>query len=335
MRPRHLVGTDAASNDRFPPQDFDRGVNPSNRRRVMSTATSAKAQHETPSSHSEAIEVGNGATRYDWSVAFSRMCMRREYPACAIAAAMRLAECVPRGGGEFQIHRRTMAAELGVSERTIDRAYQPLRDDGWITTTRGGRDDPVTITLMIPPIDAAIHRFGVKKPDAIRDSMLARLDESHTRQKPGSYATQNGVIRDTQCGASNEQVEQKEEEQAEAARHARPYTARVGRDVASDDATSQALNKNEKARATNLYDLRRQVIDIIRPNFGNEMKTVEYAVGTARTDAKMTDQQIVDLSKNYATGPNSAKRFREAVRDKCMTVVTRNRVPQPVYRNLQ
>jgi hypothetical protein len=160
--------------------------------------------------NSNAVEVGNGATRYDWSIAFSRMCLRKEYPAIAIAAAMRLVEELPRRCGQCAPLRDDIAAELGRDIRTIDRGYKVLEDDGWIRRQRGGRDDPVTITLLIPAEDADIHRFGNKSGVGKRDMQVSHLEPVHMRHKTGSYATQNGSIRDTQGVASKEQIQKEQ-----------------------------------------------------------------------------------------------------------------------------
>jgi hypothetical protein len=149
------------------------------------------------------IDVGDGVTRYDWSIAFSRTCLRNGYPDFAIAAAMRLIEFLERGQSQCAPGRDLMVAELGVSKRQIDRALQFLESEGWIKRKRGGSTDAVVITLSIPVIGADIHRFGYKGPTGIRANMLAHMNGEHTRQNPGSYAPENEVIRATQAGACN------------------------------------------------------------------------------------------------------------------------------------
>jgi hypothetical protein len=104
-----------------------------------------------------------------------------------------------------------MAAELGQSKRQIDRGFQFLETKGWISRKRGGPDDKVNITLLIPAADAELHHFGAKKIDAIRANKVAHINGSHTRQNRASYAPEKGVIRAIQCGASKEQVEQIEQ----------------------------------------------------------------------------------------------------------------------------
>jgi hypothetical protein len=177
-------------------------------------APRAQEPSDSTSQNPDVVEVGNGATRYDWSIAFSRMCMRKEYPAIAIAAAMRLVEYLARGTGQCDAKRITIANELGVSERHLNRGLKVLKDDGWIRLQRGGPEDPVTITLLIPAEDADIHHFGAKKIDGIQDNMMSRMNGSHTGQKWGSYRTETGVLQDTQCVPSKEQVEQIEQSAA-------------------------------------------------------------------------------------------------------------------------
>jgi hypothetical protein len=190
---------------------------PNQRRRCVMTNKPAERRAQEPSdntSQNPAVEVGDGATRYDWSIAFSRMCMRKEYPAIAIAAAMRLVEYPARGTGQCDAKRITIANELGVSERHLNRGLKVLKDDGWIRLQRGGPEDPVTITLLIPAEDVDIHHFGAKKIDGIQDTMMSRMAVSLTGQKRASYRTQTGVLQDTQCVPSKEQVEQIEQSAA-------------------------------------------------------------------------------------------------------------------------
>ncbi|MBR1298558.1 hypothetical protein [Bradyrhizobium sp. AUGA SZCCT0042] len=175
--------------------------------------TTPDAQEGTATAAS--IEVGNGATRYDWSIAFTRICMRKEYPAIAIAAAMRLVEELPRKQGKCAPHRDDMAAELGRDIRTMDRGYKVLEADGWITRKKGGRNDPVTITLLIPPEDADIHRFGNKAGVGKRDTSMSHLEVVQTRHETAPSATSNGFKRDIQRVASKEQEEQKEQSEAQ------------------------------------------------------------------------------------------------------------------------
>jgi hypothetical protein len=173
----------------------------------------AQEPSDSTSQNFDAVEVGDGATRYDWSMAFTRMCLRKGYPARTIAAAMRLVEELPRRQGQCDPLREDMADELGVSNRTIDRGYEDLEADGWISrqrTGRGSRNDAVIITLMIPSEDADIHRFGNKSGVGIRDTRVSRDEPVHTRHKTGDHATQNGSIRDTQDVASKEQIQKEQ-----------------------------------------------------------------------------------------------------------------------------
>jgi hypothetical protein len=137
-------------------------------------------------SQNPAVEVGDGATRYDWSIAFSRMCMRKEYPAIAIAAAMRLVEYPARGTGQCDAKRITIANELGVSERHLNRGLKVLKDDGWIRLQRGGPEDPVTITLLIPAEDVDIHHFGANRGKKgtvhVRKNQQAQLSQDRKKQ---------------------------------------------------------------------------------------------------------------------------------------------------------
>lgn len=174
----------------------------------------AQEPSDNISQNPNAVEVGNGATRYDWSIAFNRICMREKYPAIAIAVAMRLVEFLARGTGQCNPGRDTMANELGRSVRQIDRAYEFLETHGWIGRKRGGPHDPVTFTLLIPPDDADIHHFGAKKIDALQDTAMSRKNDLVTGHKTRSYGTQNGVLRDTQYVPSKEQVEQIEQSAA-------------------------------------------------------------------------------------------------------------------------
>jgi hypothetical protein len=129
-------------------------------------------------SASEAIEVGKGATRYDWSIAFSRVCLRKKYSPTALALVLRVPEFLPRGQGHCSPGRATLANEIGKSERQVDRAFKEL--ERWLPRKRGGRYDAATITLTIPPEDADIHHFGAKKVDAIRDIQVSRMNGCHT-----------------------------------------------------------------------------------------------------------------------------------------------------------
>jgi hypothetical protein len=143
------------------------------------------------------VEVGHGATRYDWQIAFTRISARNEYPTIANLLAMRLVEELPRRQGQCAPRREDMAAELGRDIRTIDRGYKVLEAGGWINRKRGGRYDAVTITLMIPSEGADIHRFGSKKPVGIHDTQVSHMNGSHTRHETAPYATSNASIRDT------------------------------------------------------------------------------------------------------------------------------------------
>jgi hypothetical protein len=120
--------------------------------------------------NSGAVGVGNGVTRYDWSVAFTRMCLRQDFSRIGIVAAMRLVEELPRKQGQCQPGRDVIADELGRSERHLDRGYAILEHNGWIRRQRGGPDDDVTFTLLIPAENADIHRFGNKSGVGIRDT---------------------------------------------------------------------------------------------------------------------------------------------------------------------
>jgi hypothetical protein len=184
-------------------------------------------QRQTQASTSNTVddvEVGNGATRYDWSIAFTPMCMRKEYPAIAIATAMRLVEELPRKRGQCDPLRDDMAVELGRDIRTIDRGYQVLEADGWITRHRAGRR--TVITFLIPSVDADIHRFGNKSGVGSRDIQVSRQDDDVTRHKTGSDATQNASSRDIYVSRTKEQEVQKE--QSAASPRASEYADRVG-----------------------------------------------------------------------------------------------------------
>ncbi|MGJ4888835.1 hypothetical protein ACQR1Y_11605 [Bradyrhizobium sp. HKCCYLRH3099] len=172
---------------------------------MSSTATQNTAQ---------ARIVGEGVTRYDWLIAFSRMSLRTlalKNRDVAMAAAMRLVEYLAKGAGQCRAKRTTIAGELGISERHLNRGLQILETHGWIRRQRGGPDDPVIITLVIPAEGADIHRFGSKKADGLQDNMLSRKDAALTGQKSTSYRTQIEALQDTQDVPSNEQVEQEEQ----------------------------------------------------------------------------------------------------------------------------
>jgi hypothetical protein len=176
-------------------------------------STVAQAPDETTV---EAVEVGDGVTRYAWSIAFTRICMSLPCKDrdIAIAAAMRLVEYPARGSGQCNAKRVTIANELGISERHLNRGLKVLKDHGFIRVERHGRDDAV-ITLLIPPADADIHRFGSRKSDVQQDDNAVPLNGSPTGQKRPPNGTGNGVQSDTQCGKTKSQVYQKEQSTAQ------------------------------------------------------------------------------------------------------------------------
>jgi hypothetical protein len=177
---------------------------------------------QAPDQFVVAVEVGKGGvTRYDWSVAFSRMCLRSlplKNRDVAMAAAMRVVEYPGKGAGQCTAKRITIANELGISERHLNRGLGILEAHGWIKRQRGGPDDPVIITLMIPAEGADIHRFGAKGATGLQDNMMSRKEAVDTGQKSTSYRTQIEVLQDTQDVPYNEQVYQKEQSAPKAAR---------------------------------------------------------------------------------------------------------------------
>jgi hypothetical protein len=224
----------------------------------MNSNAQRSAAQEPEEKKPEAIEVGDGATRYDWSIAFSRICMRRKYPAIAIAAAMRLVEFPARGTGQCNPRRDTMALELGKSERQVDRGYQFLESHGWIRRKRGGRDDAVTITLLIPSDDADIHHFGAKKIDVIRDNKLSHMNGSHTGQNQPPYETDSDAIRDICMSRHKEQVEQIEQS-APPARSSVPVESLVSKQSAPNGALEvikQFFPSLDHCQAERLYQAR-------------------------------------------------------------------------------
>ena len=194
-----------------------------------------------------------------------------------------------------------MAAELGRDIRTIDRGYKVLEDDGWIRRQRGGRDEPVTITLSIPAENADIHRFGNKSGVGKRDIQVSRLEAVHTRHKTGSYATQNGSIRDTQHVASKEQEVQEEQSAApprapEFVDIAGPGTSlSIERDRAPEGALSQVETEDD-AETT-------RIVETLEDTFGLDFG--DKADALPRIIAELlklgdTGEQIIEDAKAEA-----------------------------------
>lgn len=134
-------------------------------------------------------------SKFEWKRAFDAAAIPQNYSARAIVLASRLADHCNLRTGRCDPRQDVLAKGMGVNERTVRRAVKELKDAGWITSKRGGRDDSVSFTLVIP------------------DSMLSGMDNVTTPSQAcvtspgtrGSYRTETASIPDTQAVLSNEQ----------------------------------------------------------------------------------------------------------------------------------
>jgi len=86
-----------------------------------------------------------------WTAAFLPVALRDKYAPSTIALAMALIELhYNRSTGQLDPGYPTLAAELGVSERTVMRAVAELKAGGWVLVHRLGRKDHAGFTLTIP-----------------------------------------------------------------------------------------------------------------------------------------------------------------------------------------
>jgi hypothetical protein len=179
------------------------------------------------------VTVVDFRSREQWKRAFDAVAIPREYLPRACVLMSRLTDHFNCKTGQCNPGFDTLAEAMGTSDRTVERAVKELKQDGWIQTKRGGRDDKVSFTLCFP--DGALAQsapesgaFCRTADDLIPDTMVAAMDDSHTRHHGVTYAdvpypTPNASIPDTRVAAHKEQTNRQEE----GGPPARPYAVPV------------------------------------------------------------------------------------------------------------
>jgi hypothetical protein len=171
----------------------------------MSSNTSARTKAQEASSSSAKNFTANVITdlrsRDNWMKIFNAVAVHdRSINKSAFALGNRLALYHNVKGGRCDPGIPELAAEFGVSERTIDRGIKALTSTGWISRKRGGRYDTAGVVFHMP--DAS----------AITDNMVSSMEDVPGAMADSPYPTDSASIPDTQGDVTYEQRNRVEEE---------------------------------------------------------------------------------------------------------------------------
>ncbi len=145
-----------------------------------------------------------------WTHAFLRAAMAEEYPASVIVLAMALIELhFNRRTGQCNPGYPALAAELGCSEKTIQRAANKLEAHGWIKRHKPGRHENVEFAFTIPAAlegtPAVLSKGGLERTQngSRGDNCCPPFNEEHmnTRNRHSHFRRQGDGLTDTQRAA--------------------------------------------------------------------------------------------------------------------------------------